>query len=211
MPKATRSERESTMEGAAKIQEFLEAKLPPNVREQAQYFTDYLVKLASRYERYAARREQWQDYGTRGDRFRLIRDYARDLASNLVSLDILSRDDLECGFEPDKLIGQLKFLHKEAEALAAGVQTEGRPRDLAEERWIVGVADMYKNAFRRSATIWGSGSDAKTNKRRGDFYDLLIISRPVSLPQHGKLDPRQIVRVLERKSAKQQPALTLVP
>jgi hypothetical protein len=79
------------------------------------------------------------------------------------------------------------LLGKEAADLAKQVQKSGRPRDFAEERWILELADIYEIAFAAKPRIWGSGTE--TVKRRGRFYDLLMVSRPLSFPQHDKLSP----------------------
>ena len=129
---------------------------------------------------------------------------AEGLASGLSGLDILSHDDLAAQFGPkeiEELIGTLHILGKEVEALRKTIQQVGRPRELAEERWIMEVADIYENAFSRPARVWGSGSGPTT--ARGSFYRLLEISRPTSFASAGKLSPRQVERKLKgrRKTA----------
>ena len=69
-------------------------------------------------------------------------------------------------------------------------------RDLAEERWITELADIYENAFSRPALIGPV-------KKRGNFYDLLQVSRPKEYPTKGKLGVRQIDRMLKRRKRKQ--------
>ena len=118
-------------------------------------------------------------------------------------LDIMSFDDLAVRIDPKKietLVGSLLFLSKESRDLAIEVQDKGKPRELAEERWIFELADIYENAFRQPASVSGSGSDAdEPMSRRGKFYRLLEVSRPESFPQHGKLSLRQIDRMLKRR------------
>jgi hypothetical protein len=127
------------------------------------------------------------------------------LASVLYQLDILSFDDLAVRIDPKKietLVGSLLFLSKESHDLATEVQDKGKPRDLAEERWIFELADIYENAFGQPASVSGSGSDNDDDElpnRRGKFYRLLEVSRPASFPRHGKLSLRQIDRMLERR------------
>jgi hypothetical protein len=122
------------------------------------------------------------------------------LESSLCELDILSRDDLESRIDPKEmkaLVGSLHLLSKETTTLANEVQENGRPRDLAEERWILELADIYENAFCQPVRVSGSG--AGLIKQRGMFYRLLELSRPISFPRHGKLNPRQIERMLKRR------------
>jgi hypothetical protein len=123
----------------------------------------------------------------------------------LYQLDILSLDDLAARIDPKKietLVGSLLFLSRESQDLATEVQDKGKPRDLAEERWIFELADIYENAFCQSARVSGSGSeddDDEPTNRRGKFYRLLEVSRPESFPRHGKLSLRQIDRMLKRR------------
>jgi hypothetical protein len=99
----------------------------------------------------------------------------------------------------EALIGSLVFLENETAKLVKHVQKNGRPRDLAEERWILELADIYENFFLKPARVWGSS--AEPVKRRGKFYDLLNVSRPLSFPRHGKLSLRQIDRTLRREGS----------
>lgn len=77
--------------------------------------------------------------------------YRNLLPSNLPVLrNSLSRDDLDLRFDAEKLsrlMASLPVLREEAGHLANAVQKSGRPRDLAEERWILEVADIFQNAF----------------------------------------------------------------
>ena len=162
------------------------------------------LKPVELHDRRTALRDEWLNYTTRADRLRQIKKRAEELASGLSELDILSHDDLAAQFGPKKieeLIGTLQILGKEAEVLRNTIQQAGRPRELAEERWIMEVADIYENAFGRPARDWGSGSDP--TGRRGNFYRLLEISRPTSFASAGKLSPRQVERKLKgrRKTA----------
>ena len=127
---------------------------------------------------------------------RRIANSACALALRLSELDALSRDDLARRGGPkeiESLIGSLSFLRKEISDLLKGIQKTGTPRDLAEERWIIEVADIYENAF---------GQPAGAN--RVTFCRLLALCRPSSFPRHGKLNPRQIKRSLERRHGPNQ-------
>ena len=90
-----------------------------------------------------------------------------------------------------------RLLRKETTNLADATQENGRPRELAEERWILELADIYENAFGRPARIPGSG--ARPTKPRGGFYHLLELSRPATFARHGKLSLWQIDRMLKRR------------
>jgi hypothetical protein len=73
-------------------------------------------------------------------------------------LDILRREDLETRIDPENLealIGSLRFLSEETSVVAKETQKSGRPRDLAEEQWILELADIYENAFGVPARVLG--------------------------------------------------------
>jgi hypothetical protein len=198
-------------EGGESLHEFLLRELPPGKTKQAPYFTDAVTKAAERYDRHAARRSEWLDYAARRNRLRRIARSAESLASELCALDILSRDNLSCRSAPEKveaLLGSLRFLNKETTDLAGQVQENGRPRDLAEEQWILELADIYENAFCKPASVWGSGDEPA--KRRGKFYRLLEVGRPSSFPRYGKLTVRQVDRTL-RHRRKRSPIAGLLP
>jgi hypothetical protein len=183
------------------LYEFLVRELPPGVTSEARYFATALREAGARYDRYVASKHEWFHYGPRKNRLKAIAKSADELASTLCELDILSREDLGNLLNPKEiqaLVGSLGLLEKVTTGLAKDVQENGKPRDLAEERWILDLADIYENAFGEPARVWGSGSD-KTTKRRGKFYRMLELSRPPRFPGHGKLTVRQIDRTLKRR------------
>jgi hypothetical protein len=181
------------------IQEFLARKLPPGKTTQAPYFTNALLEAGARYDRYTAGRNDWWDYEARKERLERIETYANWLETALHELDIISREDFANRVNPkeiDALVGSLRFVSKEMTGLAKQVQRIGRPRDLAEERWVMELADIYENAFGQAARIGPV-------KQRGNFHELLYLSRPTSYPRHGKLSARQIDRMLKRRRSRQ--------
>jgi hypothetical protein len=184
-------------DGREGILEFLGHKLPPEKRRNAPYIADALLRAGARYDRYSANRNDWLNYSHRRNRLERIRKSAVELGVSLRDLDILSLDDLTNRVDPKQievLIGLLFFLSKGIVDLLNEVQTKGRPRDLAEERWILELADIYENCFCKPARIWGSG--VHSGKRRGTFHELLNASRPPSFPRHGKLSLKQLNRTL---------------
>jgi len=187
-----------TPPGIDDLRAFLERELPPASTKDASYIAKCLLKAAARYDRYAARRNDWLNYTRRRGRFARIAALAEALASDLAELDSLSRDDLDLRFDAEKLsklTASLLVLRNEAEHLANAIQKSGRPRDVAEERWILEVADIFQNAFSQPPRVWGSG--AGPARRRGKFYHLLELCRPPSFPRYGKLSPKQIDRVIK--------------
>jgi hypothetical protein len=159
-----------------------------------------LLAAGSRYDRYQAAKCEWKNYSARRARLDRITKLSDDLLNGLSELDVLTRDDLAGRLDEgmtQSLINSLLRLRKEAMELTKEVQQSGRGRDLAEERWIFEMADIYENIFSRPAGISGSG-DGEV-EQRGDFYRLLTLSLPSSFPRHGKFSVKQIDRVLKRR------------
>jgi hypothetical protein len=184
--------------GAEGVREFLERELPPAKKDQVSYLTNVLHEAGLLYDRHTSQRDEWLNYAKRRNRLIWITKSAEALASSLSDLDILSRDDLATRFgakQIGELIGLLCILCNKTRDLASEVQKDGRPRELAEERWIIEVAEIYENSFGRPARVWGSGAGPVTG--RGSFYRLLEVSRPALFARRGKLSPRQIDRKLK--------------
>jgi hypothetical protein len=187
-------------DSSSDVQEFLVRELPPKNTRRASYFADAVREAGERYDRYIAKKDEWWSFAARRDKLKKITTFIEGVASGLRDLDIVSRDDLACrvGAEKiDELAGSLQRLGVEAASLLRQVQTNGRPRDLAEERWILELADIYENAFYQPASVWGIGGGPV--RRRGGFYLFLELSRPEQFPMHGKLHPRQVDRLLKRR------------
>jgi hypothetical protein len=190
---------ESRDRGAALLA-FFASELPPAMTGEAAYLTNAVLEAGARYDRYSGSKSEWSNYNTRRRRLKEIERQAARLASSLCGLDILSREDLSgrvAAREMDALVGSLRLLEKVTSDMIEEVQESGKPRDLAEERWILALAKIYENAFSEPATAAGSG--AKSTRRHRRFYRLLGLSRPESLPQHGKLTYRQVDRTLRRE------------
>jgi hypothetical protein len=182
------------------VRGFLERQLPRGKIGQAEYLTDALREAGERYDRYIARKKEWWSYAHRRNRLNRITYSAKELVSELCELDVLTRDELAVRLgtkQIEALVGSLAHLSTEATDLSREVQENGKPRDLAEERWILELADIYENAFDRPARVWGSG--AGPIERRGQFYRLLELCRPSSFFRYGKLSPRQIDRTLKHR------------
>jgi len=174
-PKTTKPTR--TNERGESRLDFLVRELPPRTTKEASYFDNALSEAGARYDRYTKRRKDWIRYAPRRSRLQRVAELANELASVLYQLDILSFDDLAVRIDPKKietLVGSLLFLSKESQDLATEVQDKGKPRELAEERWIFELADIYENAFRQPASVSGSGDEPTS--RRGKFYRLLEVT-----------------------------------
>lgn len=187
-------------ESHSDIHEFLVRELPSENVRRASYFANASREAGERYVRYSERKDEWSSYATRRDKLKKITTFIEKVASGLSELDILSRDDLASRVgskEIDGLISSLRHLGKEATILVSQVQPSGRRRDLDKERWILEIADIYENAFHQPASVWGAGGGPIKGRR--SFYRFLELSRPLLLPWHGKLHPRQVHRVLERR------------
>jgi hypothetical protein len=187
------------IESGSDVHEFLVRELPPENVRRASYFANAAWEAGERYVRYSERKDEWSSYATRRDKLKKIVMLTEELASGLSDLDTLSRDDLARRVgskEIDGLIGSLRRLGKETTVLVRQFQPEGRGRDLAEERWILEIANIYENAFHQPASVWGK----KIGPIKGrSFYRFLELNRSPSRKWNGKLHPRQVDRVLKRR------------
>lgn len=200
-PAGRRSPANESGEG---LREFLVRKLPRDKAQRAPDVANALREAGARFDRYAATKKEWLNYPTRRRRLKKISELAARLASELGDLDILSRDDLTTRLGPKQIetfIGLLHFLNKETTDLTRAVQKDGRPRDLAEERLVLEVADIYENAFGQPARVWGS--DSRATQQHGTFYRVLELS-PTSFLRYGKLSLRQINRVLKNRDTQRR-------
>jgi hypothetical protein len=174
------------------VREFLAEKLPAGQTKQADYLADVLLRAGARYDRYAAKdnRIKWKNYAARRNRLEKISKSIQTVIQEMAELDLLSHDDLSTLVDPIKLellMGSLLIVGKATGDLAAQIQKSGPPKDLAEERWILELADIYENAF------------SESSRRMSYFYQLLELSRPETLPRYGKLSRKQIDRVLSQR------------
>jgi len=178
----------------SELRDFVQNGLPPRNRSRKEEVLKGLAHARDRYERYARAREQWQPPKRRKSALVEIRRLSEGLRAALGNLDPISKDDLNVAIGSDvfdRLHSCLSEIILKSNDLAKDIRTDGRPRDLARERWIHEVADIYENNFGRKAALYGRNS--------GPFYRLLHNGMPESFPRHGSLDPRQIKRVLDRR------------
>ena len=185
------------------ILEFLRKSLPDMDESDLDFIVTGLLRAGERYDRYAANKEDWISYANRRRVLTKIAEHAAELVKSLRELDIISRDILEERLSLERLgtiSSFLGYLEREGTKLAGDVQKEGRQIDLAEEIWILEIAEIFENAFGRSASDSDPGSGKKKNRR--PFFQLLKLSRPSSFPRYGKLDRRQVDRVFDRKNRK---------
>ena len=184
-----------------KLVDFLARELPPSRRDDAEYLRRAIELAGERYDRYDERRADWEKYRDRRARLRKLERLAADLALNICSLDLLSRDDLESRIGCEKieyLNGLLLLLNQHAGALEGETQVRGKPTDHATERWILTMADIFENAFSRPPRISGSGEDPAG--RRGKFYRMLELGRPSRFPRHGRLSPKHVQTLLKLRT-----------
>jgi hypothetical protein len=168
------------------------------MRKQSAYFASAIAEAGARYDRYVANKPGWVSYKARRNRLRETAQLANKLGAYLCELDVLSRDDLAARVDIksiETLIGSLRILQTVTAEMSTEIQDSGKPRDLAEERWILQLAKIYENAFAERAAVSGSGAEPR---RHGRFYRMLELSRPSSFPEYGKLTLRQVARTLKR-------------
>ena len=160
------------------ILEFLRKSLPDMDESDLDFIVTGLLRAGERYDRYAANKEDWISYANRRRVLTRIADHAAELVESLRELDIISRDILEERLSTERLGTisiYLGYLEREGTKLADSVQKEGRQIDLAEEIWILEIAEYFQNTFGRSATELDSASGKKKN--RSPFFQLLELSR----------------------------------
>jgi hypothetical protein len=194
-PKATLKNR--ALIGDEGLDAFLARDLPPGSIEHAGAVVSAVLNAGARYDRYNARRLELMDYATRRRKLTTIARLSDQLGKGLCQLDILSRDTLGCLTDPRELgalVGSLQLLNLKSTIMALETQDNGRPRDLAEECWILEMADIYENAFCREAKLSGSGNDP-----RGKFYHFLKCGLPPSFARYGKLHLRHVKRALAKR------------
>jgi hypothetical protein len=183
-----------------RIRAYLEKALPPGKKEQASYLTDAIVQAGHLYDRQTAGRNDWLNYTHRRERLKRLMKSVAEAASHLIKLDVMTQDELSDQLGPKKLeelIGALNMLFDKVRILENQMQRDGRPLDLAEERWIKALAKIYENAFDKSP--FGE-SRIEPGRSRGNFYRLLQVSRPALFARYGKLSLKQIKRKLKGKA-----------
>lgn len=183
------------------IREFFARELPPKKAKQASRFSDAAFKASERYRRHAEKKHEWYWYSDRRSRLREIEDSSKALVCVLCNLDVLTREEFSNRLDPDainSLVGSLTFLHKETLDLAGQLPKKGKPRDIAQERWILQLAEIFESAFRRPARVWGSADGTM----EGRFYRLMEAACPEGIPQDDKLSVRQINRLIKNEKEK---------
>lgn len=80
--------------------EFLARELPPRMTKETPYFANALSEAGKRYDRYAARRKDWNRFAPRRNRLQTIAKLSGELVFALGQLDILSSDDLASRIDP---------------------------------------------------------------------------------------------------------------
>ena len=184
------------------VRAFLDSSLgKTKAKSERERIEQALLRACERYDRYTLRKVEWRRYAVRGKRLKSIRSQAIGVAEIWSDLDVISRDDLEARLGRERvaaIIDDLRVLAREVDHLIGNIQTTGAPKDVAEERWICDVADIYEMAFGKKASVWGTAS--KKGTKKGPFYELLLVTRPERMPHYGKLHPKQVTAVLKRRS-----------
>jgi hypothetical protein len=191
---------EPAMTSSADLRKFLSQALPPQSRNNVDGIVRALEEAGRRYERYAAKRSEWNNYAKRLARLKKILTDAEKLQSELTALDPITKDEIGKTLgdeEVEKLQGHLSRLTGKKADLTETIQNDGRPRDLATRIWVLELAEIYKNNFGRKATISGSGDG--NSSTRGTFFELLKISQPDSFPRYGALHPKKLTSILQTR------------
>ena len=155
-------------EGDETLQQLLLRELPPGMAEQAPYVVNAVLTAGARNELYNAHRNEWIDYAGRKRSLRRVASLANQLASELCALDILSHTKLVSPADPRQLsalVGSLEFLKIVARVTALEIQDTGRPRDLAEEGWILEMAREKLRSRVEEVAAAGKLSSSETEAR----------------------------------------------
>ena len=177
---------------------FLRRRLPDRSGEHVTQVKKALESAVRNYERYA-HHPLINDYQHRRKLLITISDHSLEKVIACAS-DPLIADELDQRVGPERMgmiARYLAELRVAASDLLSNAQKSGRPRDVAGEKWISEVADIFETHFKRRAAVYGSGSSARSS--RGPFYELLYLSVPPSFPRYGTLSPLQVTRVLKRR------------
>ncbi len=183
------------------LRTFLEHRLSVDSPSDIQTLIGTLKAAGERYIRYFSDLQRPKGHKNRRHNLREIADQAVELRRAIASIDSIFRDDFESRFGPEKLerlLGHLHDFEKYADDALRGAQPVGRPRDLAQERWVLELAEIYETNTRKAARILGPGSE-KDMKKQGPFYEFLNLSRPEKFVRDTFLDSRQIRRILARR------------
>ena len=170
-----------------------------------------MLSAAERYDRY----QKSSDGNVPAGRRRELKKIAADsieLVSRLSRLNIISRDELDSSLGLEKieiLIGHLLCLYGEARIIYSPLKKRGAPGNVAQNIWISEVADIFETNFRKEPKV--TGNNSTSIEKRGKFFRLLDISRPLSLPRHGTLGPNQVRRVLNNRLGYAKNEKTIAP
>lgn len=85
----------------------------------------------------------------------------------------------------------LDRLEARATELLETEQSMGRPRDRARQRWVLAVARIYQQEFKKRPSVLGSNSGP--SDKHGPFFLLLHLTAP---KQAQQIDPKTIRRIL---------------
>jgi len=191
---------------------FLERKLRPDAPSDAQALLKAVWREAERYSDHARNSRRLK--GQRNLRHDLskIANQAPNLRQRIGGVSSILREDFTRHFtDPEKLpklLGHLQDFETFAADTLGETQTTGRPRNLARERWVTELWDLYETNISTAARTTRKG--AKTLE---DFYEFLRLSCPIkSVPERNKfLDKRQIRRILKLMREKLMRAQTTSP
>jgi hypothetical protein len=187
-----------------RLRDFLHRKVGPDSSGKATSVTEAVIAANERYVRHMADKARWMNLSQRNGRLRRIERHTRELheeVSNLDSVAFLDMHDRLGSGTMERLQWELTRLGTDAAQLLKEAQKTGRPKNLAQERWVRALSEIYEAFAGKPARI--SGSASGPSSKRGPFYEFLEICVPDRfVPRLGFLDPTQVRRILNTTRSK---------
>jgi hypothetical protein len=177
----------------SKLHSFLDSRLPRKARRNLQSIVDAIVDEARKYNARIATKHLWSDYGARRRRLKMLSNASVVLARELLALDPIAKELLAPRLPLEtleKVKGHLLDIRFHADELLRQSPQRGRPPNVAEEIWVMAIADIFEVSFERKPSI---------SQARGAFFELLKVARPFRMMREGDLDTRSLRRALKKR------------
>lgn len=181
---------QSALRDAEVLKAFLTRELPRRSLTSADAVIRTVNAIGVRYERYRRAPKLGASYAERRRIISSARQRSIELWQCLSALDPIARDGMADRYGEEwveRLQGYLTCVANHMEEIERETQVAGKPRDLAAEYWVSGMARIYREYFREEPIA-----------RAAKFKRFLEAGSPVSMPASGYLDRRQVSRVLAR-------------
>lgn len=164
---------------------------------------DAIESEVKKYNDFKATRDSWNSYKARNKKIKSSQEYSFRLLQILESLDPISNEELDLKIGRERFAAfrscLLTLWSSTNEILtSAKTQKDGRPKDIASERWVLFMADFYQTHSGKVPTV--SGSSGERRKKKSKFHQFLDLARPSGMLRYGVLDNAHIRRILKVRS-----------